>query len=359
MEIVQVTPRYLPYFGGVEEYVRNISERLAKRHSITVLTCDPSGNLPRKEEINKVTVRRFRALAPHEAYYFSLELFWELKKVESDVVHAHSYHAFPLLFSVLSRSKKFVVTPYYHGQGHTKVRNLFLRLYHPLGRIPLKRADKIVCISKHEKSLLKNHFKIEDRKMVVVPVGINVKEFEKFKKKKRDETQNILCVSRLEKYKGIHHVIQSLSRLDPVFHLDIIGRGSYKKKLVQLVQNLHLDYRVHFSELLPRDALLQKYAEASVFVLLSTAESYGMSVAEALAFKTPCIVANASALSEWVDNINCFGIDLPVDVERLAHCIETVSRITLKKVDLPTWEETAKALECIYKPLNHSESPSK
>jgi len=46
MKILQVSPGYFPAVGGVEEHVRNISERLAREHEVTVFATDPSGKLP-------------------------------------------------------------------------------------------------------------------------------------------------------------------------------------------------------------------------------------------------------------------------------------------------------------------------
>ncbi len=59
MKILQVSVGYPPYIGGVEEHVRNISERLAKKHNVTIFVTDASGKLPRQEEINGVLVRSF------------------------------------------------------------------------------------------------------------------------------------------------------------------------------------------------------------------------------------------------------------------------------------------------------------
>ena len=55
MRILQVCNHYFPYVGGAEEYVRNISERLARKHEVSVFTTHPS-SLPNEEEINGVLV---------------------------------------------------------------------------------------------------------------------------------------------------------------------------------------------------------------------------------------------------------------------------------------------------------------
>ena len=86
MRILQVTSGYFPSIGGVEEHVKNISERLAKVNAVTVFASDPSGKLPREEEINGVLVRRFKSFAPSNAYHLSLDMAHQLNKAEFDIV---------------------------------------------------------------------------------------------------------------------------------------------------------------------------------------------------------------------------------------------------------------------------------
>jgi glycosyltransferase involved in cell wall biosynthesis len=68
MKILQVCPRYPPDIGGVEEHVRNISERLARKYDVTVFTTDPTGKFQKKAIINSVKIRRFKSWAPSESY---------------------------------------------------------------------------------------------------------------------------------------------------------------------------------------------------------------------------------------------------------------------------------------------------
>jgi glycosyltransferase involved in cell wall biosynthesis len=90
---------------------------------------------------------------------------------------------------------------------------------------------------------------------------------------------------------------------------------------------------------------LRKYAQAGVFVLLSRYEAFSLTVAEALASGTPCIVANSSALKEWIDNRNCFGIDYPIDVDRLAILIRNVMGTKVEGVvRLRDWADVAEDL---------------
>lgn len=79
MKILQVCPKYFPSIGGVEQHVRNISERLAREYEVTVFATDPSGELPKEETINGVLVRRFKSFSPSGAYHVSFEMLREFR----------------------------------------------------------------------------------------------------------------------------------------------------------------------------------------------------------------------------------------------------------------------------------------
>ena len=348
MKIVQVCPRYYPCVGGLETHVENISKRLAKKYDVSVFTTDPSGKLPKKEEIKAVSVRRFKCIAPNEAYYFSLGLLKELKKVKCDIVHGHDFHAFPLFFSRYAQKQKYVVTPHYHGFGHTTIRNFLLKLYKPIGKKALEEADKVICVSNYERANLLNDFRLEEKKVVLIPNGINKEEFKNLKKE-RSHFKKILYAGRIEKFKGIHYLIKSLPKLDHDVLLEIIGKGVYERQLVKLVNKLGLKKRVKFQQNLSRKKLLERYAKADLFVYLSKHEAYGISVAEALASKIPCIVANSSALKEWIDNENCFGVNYPINVNELANLIDEVIGKEVKGLKLLDWEDVVAELIKVYK----------
>lgn len=90
------------------------------------------------------------------------------------------------------------------------------------------------------------------------------------------------------------------------------------------------------------------YAAAGLFILLSQYETFSIVVAEALAARTPCIVAKTSALSEWIDNKNCFAIDYPIEVERLAELITKVSGKEIEHVKLWDWDVVTQQIAKVY-----------
>ncbi|KON33098.1 LPS biosynthesis protein [miscellaneous Crenarchaeota group-1 archaeon SG8-32-1] len=353
MRILQICHRYFPFFGGVEEHVRQISERLAKENEVEVCTTDSSGKLARTEVVNGVEVKRFDCYAPNNAYYFSSEMKKYLKENSNsfDVVHAHNYHAFPALYAAQTKKgNKLIFTPHYHGRGNTFFRSLLHRPYKFFGGKIFAKADKVICVSNYEKNLILENFGEIEGKLVLIPNGVDFQEFRALKEKKGG-SKVILTVGRLEQYKGIQHLIGVLPKLETDVVLEIIGEGPYMSSLVKLAKDLSVEKRVSFFQKLSKADVLQKYVDAGVFVLLSERESYGMTVAEALLCGTSCIVANASALIEWVDNKNCYGVDYPIDQNQLKLLIEKLmgqatSRLNNSVLD---WKDVTEKLLNVYK----------
>lgn len=360
MVLLRILQVYMgPYLadkgGGVSVYVRNISERLAKRHDVTVFATN-LGGLPNFEVVNGVKVERFSRFAPGGAYSFSLGMLLRLRKAEFDVVHGHCYHAFPMHFSALAKCKKFVVSTHFHGAGHSAFRNSLIKLFRPIGNLALKKADSIITVSEYEKTLLVNQFNIDSDSCTVIPAGVDFSEFVGLNRRERG-FRSVLYVGRLEAYKGVQYLLQALPELPNDVVLKIVGDGHLKNFLKEMTNDLDIGKRVSFYNGLPRRELLQLFVDAEVFVLPSRYEAYSLVVAEALAAGTPCVVANSSALKEWIDGETCFGVDHPITPEKLAKAIITVldrgvrgNVISEKWVGnkILSWDEVVYRLEDLY-----------
>ncbi|MDQ1253517.1 MAG: 1,2-diacylglycerol 3-alpha-glucosyltransferase [Euryarchaeota archaeon] len=356
MKIAQICPRYSPDIGGVETHVKEISERLVNAgHKVEVITTDPTGRLNKQETINGVKVVRFTSFAPGNAYYLAPQILFYLRSRKYDIIHMHSYHALPALFAALGKGQeKLVFTPHYHRSGHTPFRNLLHKPYRFLGKIIFSRADYVICVSEYEKKLVESDFKVGG-KIVKIPNGINLKEFKKIKNQEKNSTEKILLyVGRLEEYKGIQYIIQSLPELQE-FRLKVIGKGPFESELHDIAKNLQVENKIEWLKELSREELLDCYADADIFLMLSTHEAYGITVAEALASGTPCIVAKGSALEEFVDGIHCFGLDEPNNkksIIKLIHQAENLknnSEFIVEKLNIFDWNQITEEIENVYR----------
>jgi glycosyltransferase involved in cell wall biosynthesis len=349
MKIAQVCHRYYPNTGGIEKHVKEISERLAKKNEVEVITADLSSNNFPFEIINGVEVRRFSSIAPKNAYFFSPQILFYLRERDFDIIHAHNYHAFPAYFASLIKQGRFIFTPHYHGIGSSAFRNFLIRPYKLLGSKIFRRADNIICVSEYEKELIRRNFKISEDKMVVIPNGIALKEIKEAKPFDFDGNL-ILYVGRLERYKNIHLVIKAMKYLPEDFYFYIGGIGSYEGKLRDLIHKLGLEGRVKLLGFVSDEDKYRWLKTCSLFVNLSSIEAFGMIVLEALAAGKPVIVNGEGGLKELSGKFEgVFPVCAKVSAEELAGIMEErIGESVRADLGEYGWDNVAKKIEDVY-----------
>ena len=350
MRVVQVAPRYPPHTGGVETHVKEISERLVERgHEVTVHVAD-AGDVPSRETRNGVEVRRHRAIAPDGAFHVAPGIAASVRRARADVVHAHNYHSLPLALAALGVSDaRFVVTPHYHGASADPLRDRLLDLYRPVGRRALRRADDVVAVSEWERDRLRDDFGVE---ATVIPNGVDVERFRSAEPVRRDYPY-LLTVGRLEEYKGVQYVVRALRKLD--CELVVAGEGPYRDTLERIAHENGVSDQVDFLGYVPDDDLAPLYAGAEAYVTMSEHEAYGMTVAEALAAETPCVVRETGALVDWTGEDGCVGVTT-TDPDDIASAVRGAMRTT-PSVDVPTWDTTAESIVRLYRGASAADVP--
>ncbi|WP_238477892.1 glycosyltransferase family 4 protein [Natranaeroarchaeum sulfidigenes] len=344
MRVDLVTHRYPPDLGGIERHVAELARWLAgEGHDVTVHATDWDGSYDRETQDGAIRVRRYPAVAPGEAYYVSPHIARAVYRSDADVVHAHGYHSFPLLFAALgARSTPLVVTPHYAGRGSSDLRKLLHRLYAPIGGRALRSADATIAVSEWERDCLRDDFGCDAR---VVPNGIDIDRFVAAEPEGR-ERPYLLSVGRLVEYKGVQHIIDALAKL-PEYDLIIAGSGEFRAELEAHAAARGVDDRVEFLGYVPEDRLPGLYAGAAAHVFLSEYECYGLTVGESLAAGTPCVVRDATALSEWTEFSGCVGVE-DVDAGLVAGAVREAVELTPHPDALMTWGEMSAEVLGVY-----------
>ncbi len=296
MRIAQVSPRYYPDIGGVEKHVQEISERLVKRgFEIEVVCTDPLGKLPEHEIINGVIITRFRSFAPGDAYYFAPQIYFYLKRADFDLIHAHNYHTLTSLFAALSKkNRKFIFTPHTFGFSKSFPRNIFHKIYKPLGAFIFNSADKVVSISRVEEEWLKKNFAIPESKLNYIPLPIDI-EYSKVEKKGKDDVK-IVFVGRLSREKNVDVLISAFNLVKlshPECKLYIIGDGPLRGYLEGL--SAHID-NIYFLGRQNHSDVMKFLDETDIFVLPSQFEVSPISVMEAMAKSIPVVATPVGEL---------------------------------------------------------------
>lgn len=344
MHIAQVTQSYPPSQGGVENHVEAISTRLSKRgHKVTIISAD--AGIGEKHELRDgVSVHRCRSISPNGVYHLSPQVMLAIRKYDPDIIHVHNYHALLLPFAaVAAHNSKLIITPHYHGGSESELRDRLLSLYYPIGKRVLNRADAIISVSKWENKKIKDDFGIETE---IIPNGIEVEEFLDVEPYEHGR-QYLLCVGRLEKYKGVQDVIRAIVNL-PAYDLLIAGSGPYRDRLEEVVKEEGVSGRVHFLGYVSDHALPSLYSGAEVFITLSSFESFGLTVGEALAAGAPCLVLRRGALVDWESYKGVIGIDTK-EVEDVIDGIIQAESLSSCPQSVPRWEDHVDKLEQVYR----------
>jgi glycosyltransferase involved in cell wall biosynthesis len=324
------TPAYYPVKGGTETVVRNLSTRLNQEGIPTdVMTF----NMRRKwaaiwrEErtvIDGVNVLRIPGLnwfpfahSPRITMGVNLipgRFANHLKNY--DIVHFHEADfSFPL-FSSLTRKPKIL---HLHGLDA----NFFKRYF--LSRFILTHvADLYLSLTKCMKEELID-LGLDSDRIIVLPNGIDTEAFSPSKREKQSDL--ILFVGRISFDKGLHILLRSLALLEKPTHLVIIGPPDWNKTYFETVMRLIQDenkkghHRVtYLGERDPSD-LIKWYRKASMLVLPSLGEAFGMVNLEALSCGTPVVATNVGGVSEVVLNEKNGLTVPPGNPEKLADAI--------------------------------------
>ncbi|WP_339102619.1 glycosyltransferase family 4 protein [Haloterrigena salinisoli] len=340
MRLLFVTHRYPPRTGGVETHVKEVATRLAADgHDVAVFSTDAGADVTATSIVDDIRVRRFRSVSPSGSFYVAPQLTRAVRRFDADVVHAHNYHAFPLFFAALGvTDERFIVTTHYHGGSADDVRDALLSLYRPFGRWAVRRADDVIAVSDWEREQLRADFGVD---ATVIPNGLHVDRFATADPERRDG-RYLLSVGRLEEYKGVQHVIRALPDL-PAYELVVAGRGSYKSALERIARAEGVSDRVTFLGFVDDDRLPNLYAGADAYVSLSSFEAYGMTIAEALAAGTPCVVRAAGALTDWINRNGCVGVTDPSPVSVANAVREAVDR-EIDAGGIPDWDDVVDRL---------------
>ncbi|MEM3680036.1 MAG: glycosyltransferase family 4 protein [Metallosphaera sp.] len=301
MKILFIVSHYHPYTGGVEYVVKSIAERLVRRgHEVNVL-CGESGiNKPKEDIINEISVLRWPVYAPEDAYHIP-KARNSLKKLllesikDYDIVHFHSVHSVLVVYSLSvlrdSRVRK-VLTPYYHGTGHTFFRRVLWRGWRSHVRGLLSFVDVVHTVSNLEAQLVRRDFKVD-----AIPIENGVDEW--LLDLQWSPSGYVMYSGRIEKYKNIHKLANIVKILNDNYglnlKLNVYGSGPHINSLNRYLKKIEIEYSVNPPQSFEK--YIETLSKASLFGLPSEKESYPQSVNEANALGVPVVVVEPWGLN--------------------------------------------------------------
>lgn len=228
----------------------------------------------------------------------------------SDIIHIYS-QGYAYLSHFLPKQKLIItccdLTPLVYSQTNNFWQNMLLK-YSFSG---LKKANKIITISKSTKTELIKYLKIPEQKIIVIYPSIDekfsiLKENRKNELKKRlfSDKKVILYVGSYLKNKNINGLIKVFYEIHKEIKNAILVIVNEKEKIpkeyLDLINNLGIQEIVQFTGYVSDQELVNIFNCSDVLIYPSLYEGFGFPPLEAMACGCPVITSNTSSLPEVV-----------------------------------------------------------
>lgn len=174
------------------------------------------------------------------------------------------------------------------------------------------RADQLIADSNYTKDYLLKEFNLDPAKINVVYHGIfspkpRVTDEQKVQLRSRFKLPErfVVCVSHMHLRKNTKRLVEAFLRLCPSerdLHLVLVGGGhpDYIEEVRRTIESCGLIDRVHLTGPVSHEDVPAFYATASLFVLPSLLEGFGIPLIEAMAMGCPIAASNATSIPEVV-----------------------------------------------------------
>ena len=365
-------------YGGVENVTYNLAVQMAKRgHNIYVFTSSIDSK-ESVEEYENTTIYRYKKSFTIGSAPISIDILYKPLKLglDLDIIHAHAGNppAPIAAYRYANKKKKpFVVT--YHGDGQwiwgdfIKRMSVYFYQKYLLDKI-LARADVIISPSEYFIDESRVLGKYRD-KIIVIPNGVNVDEFDfgHSKKECRErlalplDDEIILFLGTLSPHKGPDVLLRAMPKIIkevPDAKLVFVGSGGMREELERLSKKLGIEKNVKFVGFVEERMKPFYYKAADVFCLPSVMkhESFGIVNLEAMACGVPIVASKIGGVPDVVKDGKNGLLIPPRNSEALADAIiyllenydirKKMGKNGRKKVEDYSWERIAEETGKVY-----------
>lgn len=321
MKIVQLLPELNE--GGVERGTVELNREFVKL-GLESIVISNGGKQAKRIDFDGGKHIKFDVASknPFTALWRVYKLRKLLKELNPDVIHARSRVPAWLVY-IANKTLHIPFVTTVHGFNSV---NAYSKV--------MTYGDRVICVSNSIKEHIKRHYKTPEEKITVISRGIDLEKFnpnninllfiDEFKKQYDLENKFIVAtVGRITQLKDLETFIRAIAiakETIPDIKGLIVG-GTHKDKqnyfdsLKQLIHEMKLENKIIFTG--SQDKVAEIYTLSNVVVSASKKpESFGRSVAEAIAMNTPVIATNHGGVKDIIiDDINGFLVDVGDELE--------------------------------------------
>lgn len=336
IRVLQVLPALNT--GGVEKGTLEVARAIVEKGWQSIVVSNGGRLVPRLEGAGTRHIKMpIHSKNPLVMFlnYFRLKSI--IRDYDIDVVHARSRApGWPAYFAAKHRKVPFITT--FHGTYN--YRSKLKKFYNSV----MVRGVKVIAISEFISDFIRKHYKLDKRKVIVVPRGVdpvvfdpeNVSQQRMIKLahdwRLEDGAFVVMLPGRLTTWKGQQILIKALAQLrDLDIMVVLVGPAKselYRRKLEVLVKGLDLAGRVRLVD--DCDDMPAALMLSDVVVSASTdPEAFGRVVVEAQAMCKPVVASNHGGASETIVHGKTGWLTQPGHVKELADTIREVYNLSL------------------------------
>jgi MMP alpha-(1->4)-mannosyltransferase len=222
-----------------------------------------------------------------------------------------------------------------------------------------RQLSHIITVSKTACHHIIDTFDIPKDRMHVVYNGIDTRIFSPSRTVSRRDNRLLVVISRDTPVKGLRYMLEALAVLRQEYNLKlvVVAKGTDNATTRRLIDSLRIKDSIEIIDEIDTPELVHQYRMATIVIVPSIYEGFGLPAAEGMACEAPVISTTAGALPEVVGDA---GILIPpADVRALVDAITALIKAPHKRQMLGqegrarivrefNWENTAKGTLDIY-----------
>lgn len=366
--VALVTSSYHPHVGGVEEHVRRVALDLTRRgHDVVVWTVDRGEHLGVRD-VDGIEVRYLPTPLPARSMAGVRRVLadgpsaiaaWRraYRSFRPDVLHVQCFGPNGTYATLLARVTGTPLVISSHGETFADDHAVFDRSR--LARRALGYGMRHACaITGCSQLVLTDLARFDPRGGSVVPNGIDLAA--PVPPRVPADPPYVLAYGRVEHNKGFDLLLEAFARapLPARTRLVLGGDGGALPALRRQAGALGLEDRVDFAGQLSRAQVSAELAAASVVVVPSRREAFGLVVLEAWQAGAPLVVTSRGGPAGLVtDGVDALVAD-PEDAADLGNAIlrvlsepglaDRLARAGHREVRRFSWDQVSAAYESLY-----------
>lgn len=309
MKVALCTEILYPLYG-VERRVYEFARRLPKYGiDVEVLTSTSRSHFKSLPitQVSHCTITN----PPKRNYAFCLDymfsLFRHLMKRDYDLVNAEGHMSLiPCSAAAKLRKKKSIATVHdlYLTQWGSMYKSAASLAGLPFEVLSCKMPfDHVITVNSSLKKKMSSTLKIDPKKVEILHSGIDTEYINSVKEHGKDGS--VVYIGRLVPQKHVDMLIRAYTNLPKnlrkVHVLKIIGEGSERTRLKSLAKSLGVEV-VFTGKIEKHEDVLKELKKASLFVLPSRRESFGITILEAMCSGVPVISTATEGPSDHIRN---------------------------------------------------------